>query len=240
MSLIGIITALPEEARILSKETLQTGECHVTKHFIISVAGIGAENATNASRLLHQKGATLLISWGCAGALDPQLCAGDLILPDQVCNQDGLLIDTSEIWKHKLFNELSTQLTINSGLLSQSPEMITCSEKKQRLFKSTSAVAVDMESYAVADYAQQNSLEFIAIRTIADTAHSDMPLPVIKAMDTKGKISNYKVLLNSLIRPWTIPSLIHLGCQFKKAQTTLTTIADKLIQIEDLPTQSRL
>ncbi|MEE9423356.1 MAG: phosphorylase [Methylococcales bacterium] len=236
MSRIGIIAALPEEVKMLTRKTLLPGEYLVRDQLIICVAGIGADNAKTASQSLHNNGATVLISWGCAGALDPELSAGDFILPSQVCDENNTAIDTSKRWNNQLQTLLSAAKTIHSGLLVQAPSMITSTRQKQSLFKTTTAIAVDMESYSIANYARENDLPFIACRAIADSAQTELPQPVIDAMDQQGRINNRKVLLNTLLRPWAIASLIRLGLHFSKAQATLSSVAERLVQLDYQPT----
>ncbi|MEE9345917.1 MAG: phosphorylase [Methylococcales bacterium] len=235
MSRIGIIAALPEEVKMLTRKTLQYGECLISEQFIICAAGIGAKNATKACELLHSKGAVALFSWGCAGALDPKLSAGDLILPIRVTDSKGSVIETSDSWGHKLQTAFSTIKPFNRGLLIQSPTMITSVSEKQSLFNTTAAVAVDMESYSIGSYAQQHGLPFIACRAIADSAQTELPEQVVNAMDAQGKIDHRKVLPGTLLRPWTIGPMLRLGIHFRKAQSTLATIAEQLIQIDHQP-----
>lgn len=236
MSRIGIIAALPEEIKMLANKALLPGEWLEREQLIICVAGIGAENATKASQLLHQQGATALVSWGCAGALNPALSAGDLILPNQIDDNNGSSIQTSANWNNILQAALPT--ASHSGLLIQTDSMITSVTQKQTLFNTTSAIAVDMESYSIGAYAQSNNLAFIACRAIADSAHTDLPQPVIDAMDPQGRINNRKVILNTLKQPLTIASLIRLGMHFSKAQATLSSVAKTLIQLDDQSIQS--
>ena len=221
---------------MLTRKSLLPGEFIVREQLIIGVAGIGAENAKKASQLLHRQGATMLVSWGCAGALDPELSAGDLILPKQVCDGNNIAIETSQGWNKQLQSLLSAVTTINGGLLIQAPNMITSILQKQSLFNTTSAIAVDMESYSIAHYARENDLPFIACRAIADSAQTALPQPVIDAMDEQGRINNCKVLLNTLLRPWAIASLIRLGMHFRKAQATLSSVAEQLSQLDYQPT----
>ena len=240
MSRIGIIAALPEEVKMLTTRTLLPGDYFTNDQLIIGVAGIGAENALKTSQLLHHQGATALISWGCAGALDPGLSAGDFILPDQVCSADKPVLETSLYWKSRLQDMLSSQLSCHSGVLIQTRSMITSVVQKQTLFSATSAIAVDMESYSIAEYAQQNGLPYIACRAIADSAQTDLPRPVVDAMDQQGNINNRKVIFNTLLHPLAIASLIRLGLHFSKAQATLATVADNLIHHHDQAIQPNL
>lgn len=235
-----MIAALPAEISMFTGKAIKQGEVVHCGQMLVCAAGIGAQNATKASQLVHRQGATILVSWGCAGALDPTLSAGDLILPEQVSDNNSCIIDTAEILNQKLLSECSGVKTMHSGLLAQSPTMITSSQQKKTMFESSSAIAVDMESFSIGDYARKNKLPFIACRAIADTASTDLPPPVLNAMDQQGHINNRQVILNTLLQPMTIVSLIQLGIHFNQARATLSSIATKLTRLTCQPAQSSI
>ena len=228
MSRIGIIAALPGEVSMLTRETVTPGKPINCGRLIVCAAGIGAANAQQASRLVHRQGAATLVSWGCAGALDPALKAGDFVLADQVCKLDKIAINTSNDLNNQLREALSTVTTIHTGMLVQSPTIVTSTRRKQDLFDSTSAIAVDMESYSIGDYARQHRLPFVTCRAVADTARTELPKPIIEAMNEQGRIDYRKVLLNTLYQPSAIASLVKLGIHFNKARTTLSGVANTL------------
>jgi nucleoside phosphorylase len=56
---------------------------------VVAVSGGRPDRAEAAARGLVQQGVRALLSWGIAGALDPALAPGALILPDRVVCPDG-------------------------------------------------------------------------------------------------------------------------------------------------------
>ena len=91
--------------------------------------------------------------------------------------------------------------------------------EKRALAKRTQAAATDMESAAQARLAQEHGLPFIAIRAIVDTASTDIPENVLKALDPQGDISVWKLLTGTMPADWI--KIVRLGIQFNAAQRTL-------------------
>jgi len=84
---LGIIVALPNEASVL---TNQTAKQHIpltlSNKVTLIVCGMGSLNAQQAAQLLIKQGVTNLLSFGTAGGLDPNYCAGDVILANSCIN----------------------------------------------------------------------------------------------------------------------------------------------------------
>jgi len=165
----GILVALPEELRTLTKTKVKQGECvTVAENTIITPAGSGSENARIAAQILIDQGAKQLISWGCAGALAPHLKAGDLVIPEYIRTQDNNLIATHTQWSKKIIANLASSIKYYTGTLLESDSVVALADTKNELHHSTHALAVDMESGAVACLAQQAQIPFIALRSIVD------------------------------------------------------------------------
>jgi adenosylhomocysteine nucleosidase len=93
--------------------------------------------------------------------------------------------------------------------------------EKRALAKRTQAAATDMESAAQARLAKEHGLPFMAIRAIVDTASTDIPATVLKALDSQGNISVWKLLANSYLSPADWIKIVQLGIQFSAARRTL-------------------
>ena len=102
---------------------------------------------------------------------------------------------------------------------------------KNRLYQTTQAIAVDMESAAVAQLAHQAQIPFIAIRSIVDPAQLDLPKALNYAMTDSGVISISKLLRYLCSHPGDLPRLIKLGLHFNAAKKTLKHLASQLPQI---------
>lgn len=228
---IGILVALPEELRSLSKTKMNQGECMTLPNgLLVSLAGTGANNAQKASSQLIALGAKQLISWGCAGALAPHLKAGDLIIPKLIQTQSNTLLKTDSLLHKNITQALTEQVYFEDTLL-ESPCIVSSATEKSVLFNKGSAIAVDMESAAAAQVCQKENIPFLAIRTIVDPANFNLPTAINHSIDSEGKLNLTKLIFYILCHPKEISGLIQLGQHFKAANNKLKHISPLLAQL---------
>jgi adenosylhomocysteine nucleosidase len=229
---IGILVALPEELSTLTSRKLAQGDCvSLADNILLAFAGAGPANAERATHLLIANGAKKLISWGCAAALSPQLKPGDLMLAEQLLSEQQRVFDTDPRWRKHLQQLLDKQFPISNGKLAESSHIVSNSSDKQQIYRQTGAIALDMESCAMAKVAEQSNLPCLAIRTIADPVGMDLPQAVTQALNSQGEVELSKLLRFLLTHPWEASGLIKLGLHFHAAQKTLRTIAKQLNEI---------
>jgi len=173
LNVTGVVTALDFEARSL---------CNTGDGALIRVSGIGAEHAARGARALVAAGAKALLSWGVAGALDPSLTCGTALLPAEVLHH-GQRFASHRLWRERLLGSLDGHVPSATGVLLTSDVAVASAAHKARLFHATGAVAVDMESAAVAAVAADHGLPFLALRVILDGAHDSLPAGIMRAFD---------------------------------------------------------
>lgn len=224
---VGIVVALPEELATLTKTRLKQGECcQLDNHWIV-YSGAGMKNAAAAARLLITKSVNCLVSWGCAAGLHPQAKPGDLVIATQVTDAQQSF-EANKNLGETLQNALPDKMTVFNGNLLTSASLVHLSLDKQSIHQQSQAVALDMESTAIAAVAEQAQLPFLAVRSIADPVNMDLPQAVVQALNDDGQV-NLPTLLGYLSwHPWEIPALIRLGSHFKAAQNTLKIVAQVL------------
>ncbi len=228
---LGILVALPEELRSLSKIKMHQGEClTLPNNILVSLAGTGAKNAEKSTQQLIAAGAKQVISWGCAGALAPHLKAGDLIIPKLIQTQSGTKLSTHPLLRKNIINALANQSYFEGPLL-ESSSIVSSAKEKSALFNDTSAIAVDMESAAAAQVCQTENTPFIAIRTIVDPADFNLPTAVSHSINPEGKVNLVKLISFIICHPSELPSLIQLGRHFKIANKKLKQISPLLAQV---------
>lgn len=216
----GILVALPEELSTLTSQPLNAHQSFaLSADCKVMLTGMGSDNAQLGAHKLIQAGCTQLISWGCAGALAPHLKSGDLIMPKALNNA---------AWQAKIINHLTIDKNIVQGALYNSKMIIHLALEKHALHTESNAVAVDMESHAIADIAKQHQLPFLALRCIVDPANFDLPYALAKACNAQGQISIPKLLAYIMRQPAEILPLIRLGLHFNAAKKTLTQLSAQL------------
>jgi adenosylhomocysteine nucleosidase len=215
---LGIVVATTVEARSLAKHPV------VTSGALLQISGIGAKRAHLAARTLLEKGATSLLSWGSAGGLIPGLSPGSLVLPKKIIAVDGSVYPVDATWRESLCAQLKEEIDLHEGLLAESTAVVTRPEEKVTLFQQTGAIAVDMESAAVAAEAQGAGVPFMAIRAVADPADITLPQSALTSLDEFGKLRPLRLLKALAKNPVELSALIQLGRNFRAAQSTLSTV----------------
>jgi nucleoside phosphorylase len=160
-----------------------------------------------------------------AGGLDPALTPGTIFLPSEVISSDGASITTARDWRERLGAALSAQHPLVQGRLLTSSKAVGSLAEKATLFREKGAVAVDMESLAIAEVARTRELPFIAVRVIVDSAGDALPEAVTAAADSEGHLQIWR-LLGALARsPADLAPLIRLARRYRAANRSLAAVA---------------
>lgn len=231
---VGIVVALPEELRTLTRQKLVQGECRQLGRYWIAYSGAGMHNAGRAAQALIEKGAQRLISWGCAAGLADGLKPGDLVMADRVVSEQSQF-DTDLQWRSELKHAISANVSTQNGTLFTSAKLVSRSIDKRDIRQSSRAVALDMESAAIAEVAANNGAPFLAIRSIADPVSMDLPQAVLAGLNAEGQVDLGKLLRYLLAHPLEIVGLTKLGLNFHAAQKTLKRVAEHLGVLDDHP-----
>ena len=225
----GIVVALPEELATLTSKRIEKEHCvFISDQVLVTYSGVGAKNATNSAELLLSKGATQLISWGCAAALSPDLKPGDLVLANRLLDVADDEFYVHQSWHAHTKTLLAHQLKVHTGCLTESLNIISSSREKRHLQLITEAIALDMESIPVAKLAAKHALPFLSIRAIVDPIDMDLPEAVAYAATPEGDIALGRLLLFLVLHPLELPALIRLGRYFNAATKTLKLVAKQL------------
>jgi len=214
------------EARSLVRgPTVTEGLIYLAEGIVIKLSGVGPRRAREAAKNLLEHGATALLSWGCAGALVPTLCAGSLVLPSSVIGADQSCYSPDPTWRERLLNRLKGLVDLHQGPLAESGTVLRSSAEKRVLFERTGAMAVDMESGAVARVAQEARAPYMAIRAIADSADMSIPQSSVRAVDEFGELNLFRLVSELIKQPLELFAMIRLGWNFRAAQVTLAKVA---------------
>jgi hopanoid-associated phosphorylase len=149
-----------------------------------------------------------VISFGIAGALDPTLKVGDLILADAI--QDGPeRRPGSEDLRNRWARHLRAAGTSyrEMTIAGVDAPLLTPADKAELRTRS-GAGAVDMESHVAAAFAARHALPFGAIRVISDRANHVLPPVAGTAMRPDGSVDVLGVVRSLARDPAQIPALI--------------------------------
>ncbi len=191
---------------------------------LVALSGIGAGAAATSAAALVEAGATALVSWGLAGGLDPALTAGTICLPSAVLTPAGAEFKTDGHWRELFLAAIASRRPVAGGPILTNATALDDVAGKAAAFRATGAVAVDMESVAVAAIAAQHRIPFLAVRVIVDTAADTLPRSVLAA--TQGGQLRIGRLLQGLAQsPGDIPALLRLARRYGAAKRALVAVA---------------
>jgi len=188
------------------------------------LGGIGHERAAAAAGRAIAGGAKGVVSFGIAGGLDANLKAGDLVLAEAVVAPDGRLYQTDSDWLAELPGQLS-RTNIVRGALAGSDIGVSSPEAKRRLAEQTGAVAVDMESHAIAAAAAEAGVAFLAVRAVADPHSRALPKWLSKHIDKDGATRQGAIAVEAMFRFWELPGMIGLAADSRRAHRSLRHFA---------------
>ena len=218
MRKIGFITGLEKEAIILQKIV------HYAKSEIIWVGNKQGSAYAQANTLV-KNGCEILISFGIAGALDPQLSAGDLVIPKSVTDAKCNTFRTDYNLHQQISHHFSNKFKVSSGTLFGSETIIWDADEKKRLFDEYNTKIVDMESFGVARAANENNCSFLIVRSISDIANQSLPKESLKSIDLNNNIKLGNILIDLAKNPNELPSLLRLAQNSRKAHVCLQKVA---------------
>jgi len=223
---LGIVVAIPAEARTLTRRLLPFGKVVCLREGVsLYLGGVGPTRSRLAAEALLGGGADALLSWGSAGGLVSNLPPGSLILPKSVIAADQTSYSVDLAWHEYLWNHLEGQMKhLHAGPLGESTVVLVHPEEKKALFRRTGAVAVDMESGTVAAAARKAGVPFIVVRAVADTADETIPQTILTAVDDLGRVNSFKLMRGLVSRPAELFTLLRLARNFRAACASLATV----------------
>ncbi len=194
---IGFVTGLAAEAALLRGRLAASGD------------GTPA-GASAAAELVVAQGARALVSFGLAGGLRPGLAPGAVLVPNGIAG--GAACDPA----------LMAWLGGSTGEPILAGEAIAATAaEKAALYRQFGALAIDLESGAVAQVAAAHGLPFAVLRAVADPAERDLAPAALIALKPDGGI-NLPAILRSVARhPGQIPGLIALARDAGRARAAL-------------------
>jgi hypothetical protein len=143
-----------------------------------------------------------MIMAGLAGALDPSLKVGDIVIDD--CPADWL-----------------PNVPYRVGKIVCADALVTTPGAKKSLHDTTGALAVDMESEKARGMALEVGVPFVSIRAISDAASDALDPAVLHLVDEFGHARPLSIAGALLRRPGLIPQLRQLGRDSKLAAENL-------------------
>jgi len=194
--------------------------------------GIGKDVSDILRHLSKSFRIQLVVSSGFAGSLRNEISGGDIVIGKRIlrslqeglsgkipsystCSSDNSMVRTA--------TDIGTtrNFCVHSGDILTTNDIIRSSSVKKRLGDQSAAIAVDMESFIIAEQAHALGLPFITIRAISDGVNDDIKISD-RLITEKGNVDIPAVVFYILKKPYRLPELNRLRKQTKAATTALS------------------
>jgi adenosylhomocysteine nucleosidase len=205
-----------------------------SRTFAVVGHGIGRRRASDTARRAFDqiRGAELVIGTGVVGALSSGLKPGDLVLADRVMTLDagGKVMEAATRLSDMHVVAIGRSLAMagvaySSGAILTSDRVLTVAEKRSAK-GDTGAIAVDMETAAIAAEANQRRLPFVALRAVLDEVDEEVVGGEIA--DEDGNVRPLAATSFLLRNPAT---MLKLPRMIRNLSRATTAIADALTAI---------
>lgn len=153
------------------------------KDFMVVGHGIGHGRASDAARRAFDQidAPELVIGTGVVGALSSGLKPGDLVLSDRVLaiHSDGQpakqVFTTADAHLSEVRRSLAMAgIEYSTGAILTSHRVLATGAEKRRAKEATGAIAVDMETSALAAQAAARGIPFVALRAVLDEVDDEV------------------------------------------------------------------
>jgi adenosylhomocysteine nucleosidase len=179
------------------------------RRVVIVEAGAGAVSAARGTEaLLAGHKPRWVISAGFAGALAPQLRKGDIVMPDRLVDLSGRQLDVDFRIDPAV---LAATARLHVGRLLTADRIIGDTAEKRLLGERHTALAVDMETFAVAEVCRREKVRFMAVRVVSDEVDRQLPREVDNLVRQKSNVGRLGAATAAIFsRPSSIKDLWQL------------------------------
>ena len=241
---LAIFSAFPHEIRPLVKN-LRAARISKTLPFtlflapyasgevIVVLTGMGTPNAEAAlDYVIKEHSPTIILSSGFGGALYADAAIGELIWASRVLLVNDRVRDALDLPdRDHLYDRLSQKVTIQEGSIVTLERWMKKPEIKRALSKSLLFPVCDMETFPLAKATITRGLPFVAIRSITDRSHEEIPPELLCVADESGNYRLSRSLKVLIGNPSLIPRAIDLGRNSAIASKNLWRAVRALIEV---------
>ena len=204
MKKIGIILATEKEYESVKNIMNEIEEKTIRKEIflegkiegvfcIIAKCGVGKVNSARITQMMIDNfKLEYIINLGAAGALDPMLNVGDIVIGEELVQHDfditafghakGYITDIGdriysdkklvENFKKLIKNVEDKVYKVETGIIASGDIFCTEAQMKNKIHAKFDAKCVEMEGAAIAEVCYLEEMPFIIIRSISDTLNS--------------------------------------------------------------------
>jgi adenosylhomocysteine nucleosidase len=186
--------------------------------------GMGFAKARTATQaLIDAHSPAWILSVGFSGALHEELRFGDIVIANAIVDEHDqhLFVDL------KMASD--PQNGMHVGKLLTTDHIVRTVHEKRDLGAKYGALAVDLESLAVAQVCRDSKVRFMAVRVISDDLTADLPPEILSVVGATGAVRIGAALGAIWKRPGSVAEMWKLRDHAGKAATRLATFLDGVV-----------
>jgi len=200
------------------------------KNVVIVQTGVGPKKAGFAARkIIKHHAPSCILSIGAAGAADERLQVGDVVVIENVLRSTGQSIQCDEGLREKAFMKIE-----NSGLRATFGNCLTVNrfihlqEEKKKIYDTTGAKVVDMESSAIASTVVSAGIPFFDVRIVSDTARADT-VDLVNLFQQRKRSGVYGTMRHFFKRPSEVMKAVLLKRNIARVGPLIADIVEILM-----------
>ena len=204
--------------------------------------GIGKECARIAAEMtIRCYRPDLVISSGFGGGLQPDIRAGDVVIGTEILELgkdkgDQITWTTTHkpLRPARIRWDEDSGIHVHYGKILTTDEMVLRASNKARIGRATGALAVDMETSAVAAVCAARKTDFLAVRGITDMVDEDLP-DEFNDFFVLGQLRADRVFSSCARDPRVLADLARLGYRAKHSGAKLARFLEAAVGQLHLP-----
>lgn len=187
--------------------------------------GMGFASARRATQaLLDAHSPRWVISAGFSGALHPSLHVSDIVVATSLVDMHGQELHVD------LKMPADPAKGLHVGRLLTVDHMVRKVTEKEELGQQHGALAVDMESLAVAQVCRESKTRFLAVRVVSDDLAADLPPEILTVVGSSGTVRLGAALASIWKRPGSVKEMWRLREQSTHAAERLAKFLDGVVE----------
>lgn len=244
---LGLIAAMPQEIAPLLR---RVGKCRKDREggfdlyrfevrgapVCLIESGMGPLQARAATEALIKVAApSLILNFGFAGGVLPDLAVGDLVFADRVLRLErGVLTQAPApaAPPAALLRDRggAPTLSVKSGTFITAAAIMNKKEVAALLDSAVHHAVLEMETAAVLEAAAAKGIPALALRGVSDAAGEELGFSLEEFCDDRLRISVPRVLGCLLRKPWIAPQLVRLGANARRTGERLAEGVEKALE----------
>jgi adenosylhomocysteine nucleosidase len=181
----------------------------------VLITGMGRQNTLKNIKAALEERPTAVLTCGFAGGLNPELEAGTVVF----------FAPGENPWKAALLEVGARRAKFHCA----ERVAVTVAEK-QRLWQTTGADAVEMESGCICEACREQHIPVVVLRVILDAAADDLPLDFNLLLTKEQRLDPAKMAMALAKAPTRLPALLRLQKQSRLAAEALAASLARLIE----------